>query len=154
MKLKWQYALSHTNTGTTDWQHCRHLGTLSVTEYVVKRFACLLNVLIPGTGDPGGLQSMGSHRVGHDWSDLAAAAAKPLWVTILCYLVKRKICIFFISNSTSSFLPKKNSRNVQKRYVKSCIVSYRIISNRKKNQCGITRCPSVVEVLFLDTTQG
>ena len=30
---------------------------------------------IPGTGEPGGLPSMGSHRVGHDWSDLAAAAA-------------------------------------------------------------------------------
>ena len=30
---------------------------------------------IPGTAEPGGLLSMGSHRVGHDWSDLAAAAA-------------------------------------------------------------------------------
>ena len=30
---------------------------------------------IPGTGEPGGLPSMGSHRVSHDWSDLAAAAA-------------------------------------------------------------------------------
>ena len=30
---------------------------------------------IPGTGEPGGLPSMGSHRVGHDRSDLAAAAA-------------------------------------------------------------------------------
>ena len=30
---------------------------------------------IPGTGEPGGLPSMGSHRVGHDWSDLAAAAS-------------------------------------------------------------------------------
>ena len=30
---------------------------------------------IPGTGEPDGLPSMGSHRVGHDWSDLAAAAA-------------------------------------------------------------------------------
>ena len=29
---------------------------------------------IPGTGGPGGLPSLGSHRVGHDWSDLAAAA--------------------------------------------------------------------------------
>ena len=28
---------------------------------------------IPGTGEPGGLPSMGSHRVGHDGSDLAAA---------------------------------------------------------------------------------
>ena len=30
---------------------------------------------IPGPGEPGGLPSMGSHRVGHDWSDLAATAA-------------------------------------------------------------------------------
>ena len=30
---------------------------------------------IPGTGEPGGLPSMGSHRVRHDWSNLAAAAA-------------------------------------------------------------------------------
>ena len=30
---------------------------------------------IPGTGEPGGLPSMGQHRVGHDWTDLAAAAA-------------------------------------------------------------------------------
>ena len=30
---------------------------------------------IPGTGEPGGLPSMGSHRVEHDWHDLAAAAA-------------------------------------------------------------------------------
>ena len=28
---------------------------------------------IPGTKEPGGLPSMGSHRVGHDWSDLAVA---------------------------------------------------------------------------------
>ena len=30
---------------------------------------------IPGMGKPGGLPSLGSHRVGHDWSDIAAAAA-------------------------------------------------------------------------------
>ena len=30
---------------------------------------------IPGMGEPGGLLSMGLHRVGHDWSDLAVAAA-------------------------------------------------------------------------------
>ena len=28
---------------------------------------------IPGTWEPGGLQSMGLRRVGHDWSDLAVA---------------------------------------------------------------------------------
>ena len=43
-----------------------------------KEMATLSSTLawrIPGTGVPGELLSMGSHRVGHDWSDLAAAAA-------------------------------------------------------------------------------
>ena len=38
--------------------------------------SCLEN---PRDGEPGGLPSMGSHRVGHDQSDLAAAAAPILW---------------------------------------------------------------------------
>ena len=40
---------------------------------------------IPGTGEPGGLPSMGLHRVGHqlDWCDLAAAAATGIFV--LCH---------------------------------------------------------------------
>ena len=33
---------------------------------------------IPGTAEPGGLLSMGSHRVGHDRSDLAVAAVSDL----------------------------------------------------------------------------
>ena len=44
---------------------------------VEKEMATRSSVLawrIPGTGEPGGLSSLGSHRVGHDWSDLAAAA--------------------------------------------------------------------------------
>ena len=36
---------------------------------------------IPGMAKPGGLLSMGLHRVGHDWSDLAAAtAAAAAWM--------------------------------------------------------------------------
>ena len=34
---------------------------------------------IPGTEEPGGLLSLGLHRVGHDWSDLAEAAAALTW---------------------------------------------------------------------------
>jgi len=35
---------------------------------------------ISGTGEPGGLPSMGSHRVGHDRSNLAAAAAAAVYI--------------------------------------------------------------------------
>ena len=41
---------------------------------------------IPGTEDPGGLPSTGLHRVGHDWSDLAAAAADIRWTDIYIYI--------------------------------------------------------------------
>ena len=66
---------------------------------------------IPGTGEPGGLSSMGSHRVGHDWSDLAAAAAATdppfpslcgLWLFFLRFLLEWcwHFCLSFISNSS------------------------------------------------------
>ena len=41
---------------------------------------------IPGTGEPGGLLSMGSHRVKHDWGDLAAAAAAAMTLRSLEFL--------------------------------------------------------------------
>ena len=47
-------------------------------QYTEKAMATHSSVLawrIPRTGEPGGLPSMGSHRVRHDWSDLAAVAA-------------------------------------------------------------------------------
>ena len=48
---------------------------------MIQQLVVLCTVLawrIPGTGEPGGLSSMGSHRVSHDLSDLAAAAAAAL----------------------------------------------------------------------------
>ena len=43
---------------------------------------------ISGTGQPGGLPSMGSHRVGHDWGDLAVvAAAGKCYITFLRYKI-------------------------------------------------------------------
>ena len=38
---------------------------------------------IPRTAEPGGLPSVGSRRVGHYWSDLAAAAA----CTYICHIL-------------------------------------------------------------------
>ena len=55
-----------------------------------EEMATLSSVLawrIPGSGDPGGLPSMGSHRVRHDGSDLAAAACWVHTYTQLLYLL-------------------------------------------------------------------
>ena len=62
---------------------------------------------IPGTGEPGGLPSMGSHRVGHDWSDLAAAAALISciyrWHWCQPYL-NRHVPSFFMSNVLAGYM--------------------------------------------------
>ena len=55
---------------------------------------------IPGTGEPGGLPSMGSHRVGQDGSDLAAAAADMLWVGLLLCMASVFHMFYSISNFT------------------------------------------------------
>ena len=45
---------------------------------------------LPGTGEPDRLQSMGSHGVGHDWSDLAAAAAIYVLIREYCFSMRPK----------------------------------------------------------------
>ena len=64
---------------------------------------------IPGTGQPGGLPSMGSQRVGHYWSDLAVAVASEE--------VKSKVFVFnyvkkiMATRCVSSQLSLKQERN-------------------------------------------
>ena len=72
---------------------------------------------LPGTGEPGGLPSMGSHRVGHNWCDLAAAAANTLyyskqWDIMLSSWKQMKINGFFY------FWPGKNHKLLIYCYVK------------------------------------
>ena len=52
---------------------------------------------IPGTAGPGGLPSMGLHRVGHDWSDLAAAAA----MEPVCCSMSSSNCCFLTCKQVS-----------------------------------------------------
>ena len=63
-----------------DWATSLSLFTFTFHFHALeKEMATHSSVLawgIPGTGKPGGLPSMGSHKVGHDWSDAAAAVEK------------------------------------------------------------------------------
>ena len=60
-------------TRLNDFTFTFHLHAL---EKEMATHSSVLAWRIPGTGEPCGLPSMGSHRVGHDWSDLAAAATR------------------------------------------------------------------------------
>ena len=48
--------------------------TFHALEQEIATHSNVLAWRIPGTWEPGWLPSMGLHRVGHDWSDLTAAA--------------------------------------------------------------------------------
>ena len=54
---------------------------------------------IPGTEEPGRLPSLGLHRVGHDWSDLAAAAISTRTLPsneLPCRTMIQKLDFFFL----------------------------------------------------------
>jgi len=53
---------------------------------------------IPGTGEPGGLLSMGSHRVRHDWSDLAAAAAACCFISLFLLMTNNPLLLVINKN--------------------------------------------------------
>ena len=56
-------------------QRLLQLSSSSSPEQAMAAHSSVLAWRIPGMAEPGGLPSVGSHRFGHDWSDLAATAA-------------------------------------------------------------------------------
>ena len=65
------HGVAQSRIGLSNFTFTFHFHAL---EEEVATHSSVLAWRIPGTGEPGGLPSMGSHRVGHDLSDLAAAA--------------------------------------------------------------------------------
>ena len=66
------HGVSKSRTRLSDFTFTFHFHEL---EREMATHSSILAWRIPGMEEPGGLPSMGSHRVGQDWSDLAAAAA-------------------------------------------------------------------------------
>ena len=61
---------------------------------------------IPGTGEPVGLPSMGSHRVGHDSSDLSAA--EPFGQKLSIRIEKEKVCVAQLYSGDETYVSVKN----------------------------------------------
>ena len=70
------HGVTKSRTRLSDFTFTFHFHAL---EKEMATHSSVLGWRIQGTGKPGGLPSLGSHRVGHDWSDLAAAAAAGPW---------------------------------------------------------------------------
>ena len=81
------YGVAQSRTRLSDFIFTFHFHAL---EKEMAAHSSVLAWRIPGTGEPGGLLSMGSPRVGHDWRNLAAAAAADFghWIVgeVMCPL--------------------------------------------------------------------
>ena len=79
------HGVAKSRTRLSDFTFTVHFHAL---EKEMATHSSVLAWRIPGTGESGGLLSMGSHRVGHDWSNLAVVlkrqALSPTSTTLLC----------------------------------------------------------------------
>ena len=75
----WKAAVHGVAEGRTQLSDFTYTFYFHALEKEMATHSSVLAWRIPGMGEPGGLPSMGSHRVGHDWSDLAAVAAMTIW---------------------------------------------------------------------------
>ena len=73
------HGVAKSRTRLSDFNFTFHFHAL---EKEMATHSSVLAWRIPGTEEPGGLPSMGLHRVGHDWSDLAEAAAAAFILTL------------------------------------------------------------------------
>ena len=74
----WKAAVHGVAEGQTQLSNFTFTFHFHALEKEVATHSSVIALRILGTGEPGGLPSMGSHRVAHDWSNLAAAAEKKI----------------------------------------------------------------------------
>ena len=120
---------------------------------------------IPGTGEPGGLPSMGSHRVEHDWSDLAAAAVQK---TMRLFVIKTRYTqvlshseVTYLKEGRETFIVKflclrlviaftfshKSKKSILSIFQIKCNKTTISISVLKAMTKGINTCPDLVSSL-------
>ena len=66
------HGVTEGRTQLSDFTFTFHIHAL---EEEMATHSSVLAWRIPGTGEPGGLPSLGSHRVGHDWSDRSSSSS-------------------------------------------------------------------------------
>ena len=102
------HGVAKSQTRLSDFTFTFHFHSL---EKEMATHSSVLAWRIPGMGEPGGLLSLGLHRVGHDWSDLAAASlGKPHAHHMhphLCLIAIAYYMGIFAWNSLFPFQPRK-----------------------------------------------
>ena len=97
------HGVAKSQTWLSDFTFTFHFHAL---EKEMATHSSVLAWRIPGTGEPGGLLSVGSHRVGHNWSDSAVSSNEhvseptsqvipPPPLSPWCPYVSSRLCLYF-----------------------------------------------------------
>ena len=133
------HGVTQSQTRSSDFTFTFHFHAL---EKEMATHSSVLAWRILGTEEPGGLPSLGSHRVGHDWSNLAAAAAailktKPAssrWLQPHFLKVSPCNCYMFRQgNCSGSYVDKK----------KKCVMTNSHIEVWRKESEVTQSCPTL-----------
>ena len=99
------HGVAKSRTRLSDFTFTFHFHAL---EKEMATHSSVLAWRIPGMGEPGGLPSMGWHRVGHNWSNLAVAAA----ILIIYFSDNKEECVARQLSSTNMSLLKPMNQGV------------------------------------------
>ena len=89
------HGVARSRTQLSDFTFTSHFPAL---EKEMATHSSVLAWRIPGTGEPGGLLSLGSHRVGHDWSNLAAAQI----VQVHLLKIYKELYCYYLNHQTKN----------------------------------------------------
>ena len=125
------------------------LGQEDPLEKEMATHSRVLSWRIPGMGEPGGLMSMGSHRVRHDWRDLAAAAAYRWYLKLGYrwekYLDKRREKVQGWVQEQKKVWRRRSwghANDIEKQGVFNCVQSFHV--------CSIVCHPRVSSLFYLE----
>ena len=130
----WQAAVHGVAEGQTRLKDFTFTFHFHALEKEMATHSSVLAWRIPGTGEPGGLPSMGSHRVRHDWSDSAAAAASS-WETEN-QEIKESHCGWWSKNKRKFWWnnPRGECRNHIMRYLYDRLYRFWIVFHMLKDK--------------------
>ena len=127
------HGVAKSQTRLSDFTYTFHFHAL---EKEMATHSSVLAWNIPGTGEPGGLLSMGSHRVRHDWSTLAAAASSATASSVWTQTEEFRILLLIVEKNVD--VPQM-----------LCLASVSLSkADEEKSKNGLTNCLMIV-LLYL-----
>ena len=114
---------------------------------------------IPGTGEPGGLPSMGLHRIGHNWSHLAAEAeilrifiylCIYLWMFEFVYLFFQQIFIRFIQCAWDYTEINTRVTGIAVKIIDTNLRHYKVYNHSKRDSIKYTEYEILISTVVKD----